>query len=57
MRKILFTLACTALCHTGFANSAENSTAYTTKKATLTDGFYSRYIDYSAITAKNTITE
>ncbi len=29
MRKILFTLACTALCHTGFANSAENSTAYT----------------------------
>ena len=29
MRKILFTFACTALCHTGFANSAENSTAYT----------------------------
>lgn len=29
MRKTLFTLICAALCHTSFANSAENPTAYT----------------------------
>lgn len=29
MRKILFTLVCATLAHTDFANSAENSTAYT----------------------------
>ncbi|KIE92492.1 hypothetical protein AP518_00472 [Actinobacillus pleuropneumoniae] len=29
MRKILFTLVCATLAHTGFANSAENLTAYT----------------------------